>query len=125
MPILEPDLSDIDAPIEGGTYKAKIVECDMQTSKSGNPMIVPKFVIQVNDKERTRQAYLVTSGKGAYGFANLLKATGFGDVVAALQRKEPVQFDTELLVGQELHVVVEPDTYNGQPSDKISSFLPQ
>lgn len=124
MPILEPDFSELDQTIPAGTYKATITECDAKTSKTGNMMAVPKFSINVDGKARTRQAYLVVSGAGAFNFQALLKAAGFSDVAERLKAGEKVPFDTDSLVNQEVMVVIEPDEYNGQPSDKIKTYLP-
>ena len=129
MPIVNPDTSAVkdQGPIEPGTYKAKIVGVDFQTSqKSGNPMIVPNLEVQTGDSVRPRKTYLVITGEGAYGFDNLLRATGF-DELADKFRDPSVQpkpeFDTDQLIGQEVNVVIESDTYNGQLRDKIRSFL--
>lgn len=127
MPLITPDTSQAQdmSPIEPGTYPAKIVGVDVKTSKQGNPMIVPKFKINVGGKERTRQAYLVVTGEGAYGFDQLLRATGFGAV--ADQYKDPSQpnppFNTDDLIGQELNVVMEENIYNGEKRDAVKSYL--
>lgn len=129
MPVITPDTSNISdqGPIPAGTYKAKITQCEYKQAKeTGNPMIVPKFAVEVEGKERPRNAYLVITGEGAYGFDQLLRACGF-DELADKYRDKDVQpkpaFDTDDLVGQEVNVVIEPDTYNGQLRDKIKSFL--
>lgn len=124
MPMLEPDLSEIDVPIAAGTYKGKIIEVEVKTSQKGNPMIVPKFEVDVEGKRRVRQAYLVITGQGAYGFAGLLKSTGFADVAAKMKAGEKVPFDTDSLINQECNLVIEPEEYNGEMRDKIASFLP-
>lgn len=129
MPIVNPDTSAVkeQGPIDPGTYPAKITAVEFQTSKnSGNPMIVPSFDVTVGETVRPRKAWLVITGEGAYGFDQLLRSTGFDEL--ADQYKDPsVQpkpgFDTDDLVGQELMVVVESDTYNGQLRDKIRTFL--
>lgn len=129
MPIIQADLSEAQAftPIEPGTYKAKIVACEFKNSKSGNPMIVPKFEIDVGGKNRSRNAYLVITGEGAYGFEQLLRAAKF-DAVAD-QYKDPNQpnpeFDTDSLIGCELNLVIDSDIRKdtNEPSDKIKAYL--
>lgn len=129
MPIVNPDLSEVSsqAAIEAGTYKAKVSAASLEVSKSsGNPMIVLDLAVMVDGKERPRKAYLVISGKGAYGFEQVLRATGFNDVADAY--KDPTvqpkpDFDTDDLIGQELEVVIEQEPYNGQLRDKIRSYL--
>lgn len=128
MPVVNPDTSAAQemSAIEPGTYKARITEVEFKNSKSsGNPMIVPKFAVKVGDKERPRSAYLVITGEGAYGFDQLLRATGFDELADKFKAKEGEKpdFDTDDLIGQELNVVVEADTYQGQLRDKIKSFL--
>lgn len=128
MPVVNPDTSAAQemSAIEPGTYQARITEVEFKNSKSsGNPMIVPKFAVKVGDKERPRSAYLVITGEGAYGFDQLLRATGFDELADKFKAKDgdKPEFDTDDLIGQELNVVVEADTYNGQLRDKIKSFL--
>jgi len=126
-PIINPDTSEAQNmdPIEPGTYPATIVAVDFKTSKSGNPMIVPKFKVMVDGKERTRQAYLVITGEGAYGFDQLLRATGFDSI--ADQYKDPGQenppFDTDSLLQQTCQVVVDTQMYNNEKRDQIKSYL--
>lgn len=131
MPIIQPDTSAAEdmSQIEPGTYRAKIVACEVKTSKEkGTPMIVPKLevVVVAGQKPRTRYAYLVTEGPGAGGFDQLLRATHFDKL--ADQLKDPSvspkpPFDTDQLVNQELQVVVTEEIYNNQKRDRINSFL--
>lgn len=129
MPIVNPDLSEVasQTAIEPGTYKAKVTNVEAGVSKSsGNPMLTVSLDVMVDGKARPRTAYLVISGKGAYGFEQMLRATGFGDI--ADKFKDPnVQpkpdFDTDQLIGQELEVVVEQEPYNSELRDKIRSYL--
>jgi hypothetical protein len=128
MPIIQPDTSAVKelGPIEPGTYPAKIAACDAKTSKSGNPMIVPAFEIEVGDGDvRTRNAYVVISGAGAYGFDSLLRATGFDEIADQYRNPdaEKPAFNTDDLVGQELMVVVSENLYNGQKRDQITGYL--
>ena len=124
MPILEVDLSEVDTTIDPGTYPGKVIEVDVQTSKSGNPMAVTKFELNVGGTRRVRKTYLVTKGAGAFNFYGLLKSTGFAELAEKLKSGEKVPFNTDSLIGQECHVVVTEELYNGEKRDKISSFLP-
>lgn len=123
MPIITPDLSEVNKPIDPGTYAAKITAVEYKTSKAGNPMIVPQFDVDVNGKRKVRSAHLVITGETAFGFEQLLRACHFDDVANSL-KSNPTPFDTDQLVGQELQVVIDSDTYNGQLTDRIKSFLP-
>lgn|SRR5512138_1500396 len=125
MPIIEPDLSQIQSNvIEPGTYRAKITSADPGISSSNNPKIVAKLDVDVNGKTYHRQSHLVTSGAGAFNFESLLRAVHMGDIADRLRAGEKVPFDTDSLIGQEVAVVVEASIYNNQPSDQIKSFLP-
>jgi len=129
MPIIQPDLTEVKdmGPIEPGVYRAKILSVDSQTSQKGNPMIVPQMEIQVPGQEpKTRKAYLVITGAGAYGFSQLLRACGFDQLAdqyedKSLATKPP--FDTDDLVGQELQVQIEGNLYNGQMRDQIAGYV--
>lgn len=128
MPIIQPDTSAAVnmGPIEPGTYKAKITAVGYKTSKEkGTPMIVPEFEVNVNGEIRPRSAHLVITGKGAMGFDQLLRATGFDDV--ADKYRDPSQdnppFDTDSLVGQELEVIIENEMYEGKKQDRIQGFM--
>lgn len=128
MPIINPDTSNVTGmeAIEPGTYPAKITDVEYKTSKaSGNPMIVAKFNVMVEGIERPRLAHLVITGEGAYGFDQLLRATGFEEQADAYKSKDgdKPDFDTDDLIGQELNVVIESDTWQGQLRDKIRSYL--
>lgn len=125
MPKINPDLSQV-GPIPAGTYRAKIIACEVKNSKAGNPMIVPEFEISVAGNTRTRSAYVVVTGAGARQFGQLLRATGFDSLANAYADPnvtEKPDFDTDDLIGQECTVVIEADTYNGEPTDKIASYM--
>lgn len=129
-PLIKPDLTDADSfgPIEPGTYPAKIEQVDYKTSGKGNPMIVPKFAIEVNGKVRKRNAYLVIVGEGAYGFSQLLRAAHFDELAQAYGDKsipldQKPEFNTDDLVGQEVMVVIDHQLYNGEMRDTIKNYL--
>ena len=124
MPMIEPDLSEIDSTIEPGTYPSKIIEIEVKASKKDNPMIVVKHEITVDGKRRVRQAYHVISGQGAYGFQNLLRACGFSDYADRVKAGSKEGFDTDNFLGQSLMVVIEESIYNGEKRDQIKSYLP-
>lgn len=126
MPLINPDTSEASGAIEAGTYPAKITKVETGTSKSsGNPMIIVHLDVTVNGKVRPRTTYCVITGEGAFGFDQLLRATGFESVADQYKQKngEKPAFNTDDLEGQELNVVVEPDTYNGQLRDRVQSYL--
>jgi len=129
MPIINPDTSNmIDmGAIDSGTYTGTIRSIEFQTSKAGNPMIVPSIDIEVDGKVKTRKTWLVITGEGAYNFDQLLRCCGFSDIADAF--KDPSvtnkpEFDTDDLIGCQVNVVINQSEYNGTLRDQISSFLP-
>jgi len=127
-PIIQPDTSEAQdmSPIEPGTYPGTIVQVELQTSKKGNAMIVPKWEVTVDGKTRTRTSYLVIDGPGSAGFDQLLRACGFDEL--ADQYKDPdaenPEFDTDQLINQQCNLVVESQMYNNELRDNIKSYLP-
>lgn len=128
MPLINPDTTQMleMGAIDPGTYKAEIAAVEFKSSKAGNPMIVVDFQVEVNGTKRPRKAYLVITGEGAYNFDQLLRATGF-TTLADQYKDKNVQpkpsFDTDMLVGQSLNVVIEPNLYNNEMRDQIKGFL--
>ena len=128
MAIIQPDLSEAEdlAPIDPGTYKARIVKGDRQDSAEKKlPMYVPTFKVEVNGKERTRKAFIMTQGPGSFNFDQILRVCGethLPDQIKANPGRVP--FDTDLLNGKELNVVITHNEYKGQMRDQIQSFLP-
>lgn len=132
MPIINPDTSGAKdySLTEPGTYPATIISVDFRPSKKGNPMIVPTFRIKVGSSPipKDREAFLVISGEGAYGFDQLLRAAGF--VELANQYADPSSpnpdFNTDQLVGQEVLVVLTHRKMDdGSFRDSIDSYLPK
>lgn len=124
MPLLKPDFSELDTPIEGGTYPAKVVTNVIKASKEkGIPGIQVHLEVQVGDKTRGRRVWVATSGKGAFFFEQLLRACHFDDVANQVKNGASLEFDTDNLNDQEIQVVIEPDEYNGQITDKVVKFL--
>lgn len=129
MPILRPDLSEVKefkAIRPAGTYRADIKNVTAGMSKTGNPKIVVDLDIDVNGEIYKREAHLVISGKGAFNFEQLLRATGFGAVADAYKSTDGPKpdFDSDNLIGKSVIVIVEEDVYNDRPSDSIKGYLP-
>lgn len=128
MPLIRPNLSDVTelAALEEGTYPGRIVEITFKESKGGNPMIVVKWAIMHEDKERSRTGYHVITGQGAFMFDQLLRASGFADIADAY-KNDPAnapEFDTDRLIGCEANVNMTNDIYQGRKTDNISGYLP-
>lgn len=125
MPIIQPDTSEVKEimPLDPGVYPATIEAVEFKTSKSGNPMIVVTFSIEHDGTTRKRNAYLVITGEGAYGFDSLLRACGYSDYADKLKAGSKDPFDTDDLVGVALQVQVEQEAYNGRMVDNVKGYL--
>lgn len=125
MPMIQPDLTDV-GPIEAGTYKARIDSATPGVSKAGNAKLDIQFSIFTGgEKPKVRKVGMPYTGAGAFTFAGLLRACNMDDLANAYMSKDAAHppFDSDALVGQELMVVIEPDTWNDQITDKIASYL--
>lgn len=125
MPIIEPDLSEVESikPMEPGTYRATCLTAVPKTSSSGNPMLEVESEVDYNGQTRKKKDWIVTSGKAAYKFENFLRAVGMDEAADKLRAKERFPIDTDNFLGATYNVVVEADTYNGEPTDRISKYL--
>lgn len=125
MPELFPDLGDVQSNvIDKGAYEAEIKTVTPGIAKSsGAPKIDVEFAVMVNGNEVPRTASIPITGKGAFRFAQLLRATGFGEYADKLAKGEKEPFDSEDLEGQHLTVVIDHETWNDEPRDKIEKFV--
>lgn len=114
MPMIQPDFTEVPKPLEGGTYPAKIVRAEPGVSQAGNPKVVVYLAVTGPNGDVERQQHLGITGPGARGFRALLRAIGLSEG----------PLDTDDLVGTSLQVVVVPDMYGGELSDKITGYLP-
>lgn len=128
MPVIMPDTSAAEelSNIQPGTYPATIVSAVPEKSKEkGTPMLVVTLNVNVQGKDRTRKTWIVTQGPGSFNFDALLRACKMNDIADRIkQPNAQVPFDTDSLNGQALQVIIETEMYNGQPRDKVKSFLP-
>lgn len=128
MPVIMPDTSAAEelSNIEPGTYPATIVSAVPDKGKEkGTPLLVVTLNVNVQGKERTRKTWIVTQGAGSFNFDNLLRACKMNELADRI--KQPgaqVPFDTDSLTGAAVQVIIETEMYNGQPRDKVKSFLP-
>lgn len=110
MAFIKPDLSEVQAPITPGEYKVRVVgsEVGEWTGKDGKPNTpYINWTLETIGGEKPadngRKIWHRTpvAGKGAFKFANFYKAT-------TGQTYERGQgFDTEMLMGRELAVIVD------------------
>jgi hypothetical protein len=129
-PIINPDTSAMTdmGPIAAGTYPAEISAVTYKNSKAGNPMLEIDFSIEVSEGvKRPRKSWAVITGEGAFNFDQLLRATGFHALADQYKDKNvspKPSFDTDMLIGQKVNVVVEGNLYNNEMRDQIKSYLP-
>ena len=123
MPIIQPDLSEAAdlSPISEGTYPGKIKEAVPEISKEKKtPMIRLKVGVQVDGKERTRRAYIMTAGPGASGFDQLLRAVHMDELADKYKDPEVTNkpaFDTDTLVDQDVNVIIVPELFQQKGPD--------
>lgn len=124
MPVITPDLSEVSSlePIKPGTYKGEIKSLIAKQSKAGNDMLEGKADIEVDGSNRTRTFWLTFKGKGAYNFEALLRACSLDKQADDFKNGTGADFDTDMLVGQQVNFVIEHDTYNGNLTDKVKTF---
>lgn len=105
MPVITPDFSEAaTGAIPAGTYKARIVDAEVKTSKAGNAYI--QWKMQIFGAEGQVSRYnnwnfnhrTMTSGKGAGMLKDFYKAAT-GEIA-------PTSFDTDILLGKEVQVVL-------------------
>jgi hypothetical protein len=140
MPVLQPDVSemtDFQASVPN-TYVAEIkkvdaVEAKKENEKTGKKTkgIQPEFEFRAprlaDKEERTvsRRAWLAIDGKGTFNFDQLLRCCGFKELADEMKaRPGQVPFDTDILIGKRVGVVITTQVYEGKQSDQIDSFLP-
>lgn len=140
MPVLQPSLdemTDFQASVPN-TYTAEIKSVTIVQAKNENKNtgkktngIQPEFEFRaprLSDKEErtvTRRAWLATDGKGTFNFDQLLRCCGFKELADEMKaRPGQVPFDTDILLGKRVGVVITTQLYEGKQSDNIDSFLP-
>lgn len=127
MPLIQPNLADVvsnDPPV--GTWPGEIVALEDKPSKKGNPMLTVTVAMEIDGIKYELRGYHVYTGRAAYGFENLLRACRFDDVADSLKRGEPLNFNTDDLMHQQVQVVVEEQVDdNGQKRKGIKGYTPQ
>lgn len=128
MPVIQPDLSEVDSLIADGSYPAKFVApIEVKTSSKGNQVIWAPVEVTVEGKTRKRLAFLVISGRGAFGFAQALRAVNMDQLADAYQSNDgspKPPFDTDSLIGQEfIAQITQKLDDNGVMRDNITGFL--
>lgn len=121
MALIKPDFSEVSeiSAVQPGTYNARIINAEAQTSKAGGAMINWKLELFGNPEINGRTVFSRTmvSGKGAFRLQELYKA--------ALGQTLEGAFDTDDLLGKELIVTLVPGkSQDGSPSNypDVKSF---
>lgn len=140
MPILMPDTSEAEdlTPSVPGTYRAVISKVGSQKSKEKqNDMVVPTYSFTApplnpdpitgkqEPRKVNRRSFLNITGPGSFGFDQLLRTTG-NDKIADEIKAHPgqVPFDTDLVQGKEVQVIITNGLYNNKITDNVDSILP-
>lgn len=125
MPEIMPDLSEVQSnTIPVGTYEARIKSATPDVAKSsGNPVLKTEFEVYVGGNAVPRTMSIPTSGKGAFRFLQLLRATGFTEIANQMSKGDKVAFNSDDLEGQTLTVTVEHEEYQGEMQDRIQKFV--
>lgn len=105
--------------LPAGEYDAKVVAAEEKRSKNGNEMIVVKVRVQFGGEARYVRDYLLLTGGGNWKFDSFQAAVGKQSCVDG-QTVEPDDY-----VGCLARVVVKVDSYNGEPQNKITKWLPR
>lgn len=140
MPIITADTSqatDFEAS-EPGTYLARIINeiPAVGKVKPGQTVGTPGLKVELefsaprlSDKEVrtiTRTAWLPTAGKGTFGLDQLLRCTGNKDLADSIKAAagSPYSWDTDVIHGKQVNVIISNQPYNNKLSDQVESFLP-
>lgn len=127
MSVIQPRTSDmVDlSPIDPGTYPATITACETGTSGAGNPKIVVSHEVTVPDRSEPapRDNHLAITGKGTWGFDQLLRACSMEEIADRLKAGEDAPLDTEVFIGQSVMVIIDQHEYQGSMRDSIVGYL--
>lgn len=126
-PVITPDTREAEdmTTQEPGTYKARIESVEPTKSKEKQQqMIIVKCKATKGDGSHfTRNCYVMCEGKGAGNFEQLLRACKLDALADTLRTSGPQPFDTDVLVGQEVMIILDHEEYKGQMRDRINGFL--
>lgn len=102
MALIKPDFSEVSKPIQPGTYNARVVAGEIQTSQKGQPMVSWKLELFGSPDVNNRVVFTRTmvSGPGASRLKQLYAAAIGEDL------KDGEQFDTDSLIGKEINVTL-------------------
>lgn len=125
MPEILPDLSDVQSSVipAGTMFEAEIKSATPGVAKSsGNPKITVEFAVNVEGKEFKRTADVPTTGKGAFRFAQLIRAAGFVEYANKLKEAAKTggaapAFNTDDLEGQRIGLVFKHEPDQNDPDE--------
>lgn len=108
-PLIEPNFDEV-AEVANGEYSARIVDAESKTSHAGNPMVNWKLEIygETAGKAQGQHVRLTTmvTGKGAFKLKQLY--------IAATGQECTGAFDTDVLMGKAVKIVVDDEKRDGQ-----------
>jgi hypothetical protein len=102
------------------TYEAALEHVEQTTSRSGNPMLVWKFVLVNNDYAGFEvRDYTVLLPTSAWKLDQLLKATGLGEVGGP----DPIKLEYDTYVNRMVHLVLVEDTYETNTGEERTRMV--
>ena len=124
MPIVQPDTSSVQNT-EPGTYPASITGIVVDTSQKGDAMLRLVFEVNANGKMKNMNDIVMLEGRGVFKLIDLLRAIDQEDLANTYvdPASDMPPFDTDILQGAELEVVVDTEMYEGRARDAIQRYL--
>jgi len=104
--------------LEPGDYDFIVNDAVEKKSKSGNPMIELKLMVGTHPNEKGVYDYLVFDGKSEWKLDAFLHCIGRYPGVGVEMEIDPMDF-----VGEKGHVKIKVETYNGNKSNKVQSYM--
>lgn len=126
MPKIKYDVRDVESsggfetPLPG-LYKAKLAECNLKESKSGNEMLECIYELVGGDYKGSRVwDYVVLNEASEWKLRQFLEAVG----KVAGKRGAKGSFDPDEFEDAEVQVRLKHETYNDEPRARVAAVLP-
>lgn len=117
------DFSQVSNVIPEGVYDAVIVNAEEKTSKQGKPMLQFDFSVSTDKGDRTMAVFCSLQSNALFKLAEVLGACGYEFDWEDPESLADVEFEPEDLVGSEVKVRVETQTYNEQERSAIAEVM--
>lgn len=126
MPKIKYDVRDVESSggfetPPPGLYKAKLAECNLKESKSGNEMLECIYELIAGDYKGSRVwDYVVLNEASEWKLRQFLEAVG----KVAGKRGAKGSFDPDEFEDAEVQVRLKHETYNDEPRARVAAVLP-